>query len=151
VTRPAGDRLAMRAVPVVCVLALLCAAALIASPTLRRQMDLSFTRQPEPYVDLYFADVAAARSCHAVRGTSALRVSVASHLTAPRRLRYLAQVMPAGVGDRSTGVLATTPGQVSTATVRMRVPADAYSVRIRLLGRPGQLLVHCAAAPGGTR
>ena len=67
------------------------------------------------------------------------------------RLRYVAQVVSAGDARHRTGVIATTPGQVSTVGVRLNVPRDAYDLRIRLLGRPGRLLVHCAAAPGGPR
>lgn len=153
-TAPTGGRPATRVVPVVCVLALVCTIAIIASPALRRQLDLSLTRQPDPYVEMYFADVAAARSCHSVHGATHLRVRVASHLTAPARLRYRARVVASGVrrdGQAVTGRVATTPGEASTFTTTLHVPRRAYSVRVALVGRPVQLIVHCAAPARGHR
>jgi hypothetical protein len=134
----------------------MCTVALVVSPSLRRQLDLSLTRRPEPYVDLYFADVAAARSCRAADGTTSVLVSVASHLAVPRRLRYVARLVPAGrprhaSTHRRTGLIATTPGQVSTFTTTLPVPRSAYGVRIALAGLPQQLLVHCAAPIGSHR
>jgi hypothetical protein len=114
--------------------------ALLGWPAARHQLGLSFTRQHESYVELYFADEAAARSCPTVAGRLELTVAVRSHLTGDRDLTWTGTVDGVRAGG---GVLRTRPGAVTEFTAALPVPAGRYTAVVALAGRTERLAVHC--------
>lgn len=125
----------------------LCAA--IVSPAVRHGLAESFQRQPERYVELYFADESAARTCPAREGTVQVVATVRSHLAGPVAMPYVVTVaVDAATIARSAGVVGTTPGRAADFGAALAVPASAYTIEVALPGRPERLLVHCAGTDG---
>lgn len=138
----------LRAVPVLFVLLLAGVVALAISPGLRHQLAQSFTRQSEHYVEFFFTDEDAARTCPlGDDGRLRLEATVRSHLAGAERLGWSAEVRPDGSGspatDTARGVLETRPDRAARFTARLTVPATSYTATLRLTGRSERLTLHC--------
>jgi hypothetical protein len=118
------------------------------SPAVRRQLSLSFQRQPSHYVELYFTDETSARNCPvSTDGTLHLAAAVRSQLAAPTALPYAVTVTGTdGTASTKTGVVATWPGVTTDLSTAVAVPSTPYTLQVQLTGRTERLVLHC----GGT-
>ncbi len=127
-------------------LALLGTAVLLA-PGFRHQVELSVTRRPQRFLELYFPRPSPAgpqRVCG--RDGSAVRVAftVTSHLQRRRALRYVVRVSPQRREDRSLrGVVRVSPGQAVTVRRSVPTPRAPYAVDVRLAGYDERLHARC--------
>ena len=129
-----------RALPVTGVVLVVLAVAALLVPGLRHQVALSTTREPQPYVELYFSQ---GRPAAQVACGRQVRFTVVSHLENERRLGYR---VTAGAGPEKQGTVRLRPGQAR----QVRVPVSAggaHRVTVRLPATDQHLLVHCS----GTR
>ncbi len=145
-----SGRVVTRALPVSALVAAAAIAAVVLSPTVRRELSVSFTRQPTPYVELYFTNPDSARSCPAESGELPIDATVRSHLADPATIAYDVSVATASrTFSRRTSTVATSPGQPSAVQTTVRVPArGAYDVSVTLPGRSEHLLLHCGTTDG---
>lgn len=135
-----------RALPAVGVIAVAVLGASSLVPDLGHQVELSFTRVEDSFVELYVDDVDAARACVVSAGRLDLDFVIASHLSAPSSLRWEADVVTASGARRSedTGVVSATPGATTVVSLRLSVPpTGVYDVNIGLVGRPEHLSLQC--------
>ena len=133
-----------RALPVIALVLALVALGSQLSSGFRHQLVLSTTHQPQPYVELYFAQTPPERptTCARARGTARVSFEVASHLAGRRSLAYEVTVN----GATQTGWVAVTPGQAATVTSAFPgVGGDAYELSVRLPELDQQLHARCAA------
>jgi hypothetical protein len=109
--------------------------AALAFPAFRHQVAMSTTRQPQPFVELYFSKSHPAD--HVACGRE-VRFTVVSHLQERRRLRY---DVHAGPAERN-GTVLLRPGQSRQVRVPVDAPA-AHLVGVRLPALGQHLLLHC--------
>lgn len=133
-----------RLLPVSGIAALVLALAAFVFPGLDDEIELSTSREPQPFVELYLTD----RPAAVCAGDSAqIRFRVESHLQRRRPLRYRIGVDPAGRRAetvRERGTLRIAPGR--TRSIRTQVAAPdrtGYDITVRLQRRPERLRVHC--------
>lgn len=136
--QPVAARWYQRVLPVTgLALAVLALAALVL-PAFRHQVALSTTRQPQPFVELYFSKSLPADQ---VACGKEVRFTVVSHLEESRRLRYDVSAGPA----QRTGTVLLRPGRSRQVRVPVDAPA-AHLVAVRLPALDQHLLLHCDGA-----
>jgi hypothetical protein len=122
--------------------------ALVTLPGMGDQIDLSTSRQPQPFVEL-FLTTSGDTVC--AKGPALVRFQVQSHLSDRQALTWTASLDPKGPGKtrRATGELTLAPGQSAIRLVRLKAPGDrSHTVTVRLNDRPEMLRIHCR---GGSR
>lgn len=151
----AGPPVWARAWVVTLALAAVVGVAVLVSPDLRRELELSTTRVDHPFLELSFADEVLARACLHTEHGDGVEVVLRSHLDAPEEIAWRATLTPrrdrrrddpesrAKVEERLSGVFDTTPGRADRAVVRYLAPDAAYTLRVELDGRPEHLVLHC--------
>jgi hypothetical protein len=139
----------LRVVPVSGVLILLVGLALVVPP-FRNQIELSLTRQLDPYVELYFArSVPAGGQAVCTRTGATVRVSfvVASHLESRQAVAWNVLLAPAGKARRALsqhGSLHTVPGHATGMRASFSLPKkQGYTVSVTLPAQHQQLRAHC--------
>ena len=134
------------AVPVCAALIVLAVLVTLLSSSVRHRLSESFQRQPERYVELYFADPAQASSCHTDAGRLIVRAIVRSHLADARTLPYAVTISTDG--HRVTGTtssVAVLPGETAGLDATLTVPTGDYDVAVSLTGRTERLALHCTS------
>jgi hypothetical protein len=121
-------------------------------PGFRHQLDLSLTRQPVSYVELYFArsTSAGAQAACLRKGTAVrARFVIESHLTKRQPVAYRVIVDPATNGvptQRQPGSAQVSPGRAIDVTKSFRVPrGEAYVISVTLPSSNQQVRVRCPA------
>jgi hypothetical protein len=128
--------------------ALIALAALV-SPAFRDQVELSTSRQAQPYVELYFARSASSTGqavCTTKGAAARVRFVVGSHLDKRQGVAYRVSVDPAAKGQRTqrkAGSARVTPGTSVQVTKAFSVPRGGYTVSVRLPALDQQLRAHC--------
>ena len=118
-------------------------------PGLGDQAALSASRQPQPYVELYFAHSAAANGqavCTAKGSKAYVRFVVGSHLEKRQAVAYRVVLTPVSKGvkaARAVGSVRVTPGTQAAVTKTFARPRGAYTVSVRLPALDQQLRAHC--------
>ena len=127
--------------------------AVLAVPGFREQVELSTSRQPQPYVELYFTRSAAPNGqavCLAKGRKALVRFVVGSHLATRQAVTYRVTLSPSARGGRtvrkagSVGVTPDTSTEVVTSFAR---PRGAYTVSVTLPALDQVLRARC---PGRT-
>ncbi len=128
--------------------ALVLAIALV--PGVARQVALSTTRQPAPFVELYFG-ARGDTSCPAPAGRLRVGFTVASHLTSSRHLAYTLDVRTrAGREIRRNGAVLLAAGRRADVERVLRLRgARPSEVLVRLPGRNEQIRLRCASPRAG--
>jgi hypothetical protein len=156
VTSPerAPARWFQRVLPVSGLVVLLIALAAVVVPSFRDQLELSLSRQPQPYVELYFArSVPAGGQAVCSRSGSTVRVRfvVASHLEHRQAVAYRVVVDPAAKGERTMrkgGSLRTAPGRATGTRTTFALPRrQGYTVSVTLPALHQQVRAHCPGHP----
>lgn len=119
-------------------------------PGAARQVALSTTRQPTPFVELYFGPHGDA-SCPARAGRLRVGFTVVSHLASPRRLAYTVGVRTAaGRESHRTGEIRLAPGRRTHVERVLRVRgARPSEVVVRLPARDQEIRLRCTAPRAG--
>ena len=139
-----GPRWFQRVLPVTGLVLAAVALAALALPAFRDQVVLSTTRQPQPFVELYFARQAPDAMCGQGKDGE-VRFTVASHLEEQRRLAYRVTVDPAGHGRN--GSVSLQPGASRTLRAPVEAPQGGdYTITVELPGRDQQIRAHCSAS-----
>lgn len=131
-------------------LAVLLALAALAVPPLRHQVELSVSRQPQPYVELYFArqtGPVAQATCLRRGTTVGVRFVIASHLEHHQAVAYRVALDPAGKGRtvRKTGRADTFPQRAVEVRKTFTLPRrKGYTVTVSLPALDQQLRARCA-------
>lgn len=118
-------------------------------PGLGDQAALSTSRQPQPYVELYFAHSSAPNGqavCTAKGAKAYVRFVVDSHLEERQAVAYRVVLAPAAKGAktlREAGSVRVTPGTRAAVTRTFARPRGAYTVSVRLPALDQQLRAHC--------
>ncbi len=125
-----------RVLPVTGVVVLVIALAALVVPAFRDQVQASFSRQPDPYVELYFTRTpgpVAQAVCVRRGATVGVRFVIASHLERNQAVAWRAVVDPAGKGKArgKAGTVGTTPGKFVEVKKAFAVPARAPATRSR--------------------
>lgn len=131
-----------RVVPVVGLGCLGVAVAAATVPGLAEEIELSTSRQEQSFVEL-FLTTSADTLCGGEQAH--VRFRVQSHLDRPRVLRHAITLDPSrGPTTRRAVKVRVDPGEAHDAAVRIPTPeAGAYTVTVRLRGRPEVVRVHC--------
>jgi hypothetical protein len=120
-------------------------------PGFREQVELSVSRQPQPFVELYFPtpsrpgpQVICARESD---GTVAVSFVVVSHLVRTQALDYHVSVDPQAERAstrRAVGSVRATPGAIHEVRSRFALPARAaYTVSVTLPTLDQQIRARC--------
>jgi hypothetical protein len=132
-------------------LAVLIALAALAVPPLRHQVELSVSRQSQPYVELYFArQVGPVAQATCIRRGSAVgvRFVIASHLEHHQAVAYRVSVDPATKGRRTLrkdGSADTFPKRAVEVRKAFALPRrEAYTLTVSLPTLGQQLRARCA-------
>jgi len=136
-----------RVVPVAGLALALAATAAFALPGLDDELQLSTSRHPQPFVELYLSGPPA-NLC--ARGEAPrVRFGVNSHLQQPRRIGYTISVSAQGQEvSREAARIRIRPGQARSVRTRVAAPAAApYTVAVNLRHRPETVRVHCPGNP----
>jgi hypothetical protein len=148
---PDTPRWFQRVLPVTGLALLVVALAALAVPAVRDQVKLSVSRQPQPYVELYFARQAgpvAQAICIRRGSTVGVRFVIASHLERSQAVAYRVSVAPAGKDARAIrkgGSAHTTPKNPVEIRKTFTVPRrDGYTVTVGLPALGQQVRAHCA-------
>ncbi len=131
-----------RALPVTAIAGLGLAAVALALPGLDDDIELSTSRQPQPFVEL-FLSAPPAELCD---GGDAPRVRfrVVSHLEELRRIGYTISVTSQGREvSREVAKLRIGPGQAKSVWTQVAAPDAPYTVTVDLRNRPETVRVHC--------
>jgi hypothetical protein len=142
-----GPRWWQRVVPVAGLALVMAAAAAFALPGLEDELELSTSRQPQPFVELFLSGPPA-RLC--ARGDAPyVRFGVKSHLPELRRIGYTISVRATGrVVSRKAARIRIGPGKATSVRTRVTAPAAApYAVTVNLRHRPETVRVHCPGNP----
>ncbi len=143
-----------RVLPVTGLAIVLVALAALVVPAFRDQVELSTSRQPEPYVELYFAHAAAPDGqavCTAKAGKAVVRFVIGSHLAKEHPVAYRVAVDPTAPGvktSRAKQSVRVAPGASATVTKLFALPRKGYTVSVGLPALGQQLRAHC---PGQRR
>jgi hypothetical protein len=139
-----------RVLPVTGLLIVLVAAAVVAVPGFRHQLALSTSRQPQHYIELYFANTHAGgqQVCRATRSSVLVRFAVVSHLEHGRRLSYRVTVAPLGKRGpvrRVAGHGVLKPGTTAVVARRLPRPGRGYAVTVRVRQLHRHLYARCGS------
>ncbi|GAB3994237.1 hypothetical protein [Nocardioides marmoraquaticus] len=117
----------------------------VVSPAVREQLALSVGRQDAPYVETWFADTVAARSCSPDRPRYGAEVAVRSHLTAAEDVAWELRLRPVRGGRPvvERGSVTVLPDRVAVVAVSARKPRGGFVAEVRFPGRDQRLLVRC--------
>lgn len=138
-----------RVLPVIGLALVLVALAALVVPAFRDQVQLSTSRQPEPYVELYFARSAVPDGqavCTAQAGTAVVRFVIGSHLAEEQPVAYRVAVDPIASGvktSRANRSVRVAPGASVTLTKSFPLPRKGYTVSVSLPALGQQLRAHC--------
>jgi hypothetical protein len=127
----------------------LVALAALVVPAFRDQVELSTSRQSEPYVELYFAHSAAPDGqavCTAKAGKAVVRFVIGSHLAKEQPVAYRVTVDPTSPGARTSHAqqsVRVAPGASATVTKVFALPRKGYTVSVSLPALDQQLRAHC--------
>ena len=138
-----------RVLPMTAVAVALIGVAAILVPGFRDQLDLSTSRESQPYVELYFARSTAAngQAVCTTRGNKALvRFVVGSHLEKRQGVAYRVALDPNAKRTktlRQVGSVRVTPGTSVEVAKWFPRPRGAYTVSVRLPALDQQLRAHC--------
>jgi hypothetical protein len=138
-----------RVLPVTVLGVVLIGIAALLVPAFGDQVELSTSRQSQPYVELYFQRTAGktAQAVCTTKGTSALvRFVVASHLEKRQAVAYRVSMSPAAKGakaQRRAGAVRVTPGTAVEVGKSFVLPRKAYTVSVSLPALGQQLRAHC--------
>jgi hypothetical protein len=142
-----GPRWWQRVVPVAGLALVMAAVAAFALPGLDDELELSTSRQPQPFVELSLSGPPA-KLC---AGDEAARVRfrVKSHLKERRRIGYIVTVRAKGREvSRKAARIRVGPGRARSVRTRAAAPAGApYTVTVNLRHRPETVRVHCPESP----
>ena len=136
-----------RLLPVSGIAALVLALAAYAFPGLDDEIEVSTTREPQPFLELYLTGRPAAVCAGDV---AQVRFRVESHLRRVRTLGYRVGVDPAGPREtvRRRGRTRIAPDQGKSVRTEVAAPAGtAYDITVRLRHRPERLRIHCDGTP----
>ncbi len=145
-----------RALPMTVLAVVLVGVAALLVPAFRDQVELSTSRQSQPYVELYFQRTpgrTAQAVCSATGAAAQVRFVVASHLEERQGVAYRIAVSPTGKGkgkgkggavQRRTGSVRVTPGTAVEVRKAFARPRGGYTVSVRLPALGQQLRAHCA-------
>ncbi len=141
-TRPAGQRPRwyQRVLPVTGLVLALLALAAVVSPAFRHQVALSTSRQPQPFVELYFWGAGHAGHAGKALCGRQVRFTVVSHLEETRTLTYRVTV---GGEDGRPGSIRIRPGETRDVTTRVSPPPEPHTVAVRIPDLDQHLLAHC--------
>lgn len=134
------------------VLAALLGLLAVVSPTVREQVALTLGRQDAPYVETYFADTLAARSCSPGSPRYGADLAVRSHLDAAADVPYVLRLVPVrggrpvGAPVEASGTVTVLPGRESVVRVAARKPRGGFVAQVAFPGRDQELLVRCTGA-----
>ena len=148
---PAAPRWFQRVLPVTAIAVGLVALATLVVPAFRDQVELSVSRRPQPYVELYFARTPSPATAQAVctRRGSSVRVQfvVASHLQREQTVAWRIAVAPDAKGARvqhRAGSVRTSPATSTEVRKAFTVPRrKGYTVSVRLPALDQQLRARC--------
>ena len=133
-----------RVVPVIGLVLLLVGLATLTVPGFRDELALSTTRQPEPFVELYFTRTVAHPMCSRDGDAAAVRFVVVSHLERSTRMAYRLTVRSAdgdaAVRKRTVGL---EPGQARQVSARVPTAAGDYTVTVLLPTLDQRIRAHC--------
>jgi negative regulator of sigma E activity len=138
-----------RALPMTVLAVVLIGVAALLVPAFRDQVELSTSRQSQPYVELYFQRTpgrTAQAVCAAQGAAAQVRFVVASHLDDRQGVAYRIAVTPHGKGkvQRRAGTVRVTPGTAVEVRKAFARPRGGYTVSVRLPALGEQLRAHCA-------
>jgi hypothetical protein len=124
--------------------------AVLVVPGFRDQVELSVSRQPQPFVELYFAQPAPhlPQVVCARHGDSArVRFALTSHLQRAQAVDYRVAVAPSLRGartQREQGTVRVVPGESRDVTTSFTLRrGTGYTVSVRLPGLDQQLQARC--------
>jgi hypothetical protein len=143
-----------RVFPVTGLAIVLVTLAALVVPAFRDQVELSTSRQSEPYVELYFAHSAAPDGqavCTVKAGKAVVRFVIGSHLAKEQPVAYRVAVDPTAPGvktSRATQSVRVAPDASATVTKLFALPRKGYTVSVSLPALGQQLRAHC---PGQRR
>ena len=147
---PAASRWFQRVLPLASVVVVLIALAALVSPAFRDQVELSTSRQAQPFVALYFARTADGAQVVCSRKGRSVRVlfDVASHLGKQQPLAYRVSVVSAAKGataQRRAGSVQPPPGATTQVQKTFVLPRnEGYTVSVSLPALDQQLRAHCS-------
>jgi hypothetical protein len=147
---PAASRWFQRVLPLSAVVAVLIALAALVSPAFRDQVELSTSRQAQPFVALYFARTTDGTQVVCSRKGRSVRVlfDVASHLERQQRLAYRVSVLSTAKGakaQRKAGSVQSAPGATTQVQKTFVLPRhEGYTVSVSLPALDQQLRAHCS-------
>lgn len=124
----------------------------VVSPTVRDQLALTLGRQDAPYVETWFADTAAARSCSPGSARYVADVVVRSHLEAAAdvpvvlRLVPVRGARPVGRPVERQGRLTVLPDREGVVRLAARKPRGGFVAQVSFPGRDQELSVRCSGA-----
>ena len=146
---PAAARWFQRVLPTTLLGVAVSGLAVLTVPGFRDQVELSVSRQPQPFVELYFAQpdprdaqVVCARSGGSVR----VRFVLTSHLVREEAIDYRVSVLPESAtrAQREKGSVPVAPGASREVRTSFTVPSgQAYTVSVRLPALDQRLRAHC--------
>jgi hypothetical protein len=139
-----------RVLPVTAIAIVLIGLAALLSPAFRDQVRLSLSRQPQPYVELYFAKSAAGKQpvCLRKGGSVRVRFVLESHLAKRQPVAYQVLVNPKSTGLETlhrAGQAVLSPGTPVTLRKSFRLPRGGYTVSVVLADLDQHLRAHCGA------
>ncbi len=119
-------------------------------PAFRAEVALSTSRQPQPYVELYFprlGPTGAPVTCLRRGGSVQVWFVVASHLERTERLAFRVRLDPRGAGERplrSAGSVSVAPDDPRGVRRTFDLPrGTGYTVTVALPSLDQQLRAHC--------
>lgn len=134
--------LGVRAVGVAVILALVVAIAATLSPSVREQVELSFLRKDDPYVELSFPDFSAERSCLLESGSVTVQFALRRSGPSMRAEYEVAVFRAERVYDFSANTVRVASGQTVELAERVAAP-EAGRFEIEVTSGNAQLRLHC--------
>lgn len=120
-------------------------------PAVRHQLDLSVTRKPAQYVELYFARASSGSQAVCTRKGTSIRVRfvIESHLEGRRAVKYRVAMDPSTKGlptRRAAGSAEVSPGKTHQVKKSFTlVSHEGYVVSVVLPALGQRLRAHCRA------
>jgi hypothetical protein len=128
------------------------AVAVATSAGVRRQLLLSFTRQPDNFAELYFPSPSALPTSFTPGQPLPVEFGLTNDSASTQRYRYVVTARSAtghGTVERS-GTLQVEANHAVLTAMRITLPTNTRSLSVRLVGQPVfvNLLLHQGAAHG---